>query len=142
MMNSRAVFIIVRLHVRQVAVTLCNLFSNLQRNILNNVFVAFAEVRCYIVQCDLSNLQQFVPEKAWRNSLRSRLLARQGRRSVGFTKKQTNKKYRHAWEKLRCKLLEGSYTVQRRLQVATIVAKSITGFYFVQRCAQQQLQCA
>ena len=50
-----------------------------------------------------------------------------------FTKKST-----HAREKLRCKLLEGCYAVQQRLQVATIVAKSRTGFYFVQRCAQQE----
>ena len=28
--------------------------------------------------------------------------------------------------------------MKRRLQVATIVAKNRTGFYFVQRCAQQQ----
>ena len=28
--------------------------------------------------------------------------------------------------------------MQRQLQVATIVAKSRTGFYFVQRCAQQK----
>ena len=68
-------------------------------------------------------------EKAWRNSL----LARRGRWSVGFIKKST-----HARGKLRCKLLEGCYTVQRQLQVATIVAKSRTGFYFVQRCAQQK----
>ena len=68
-------------------------------------------------------------EKAWRNSL----LAHRGRWSVGLTKKST-----HARGKLRCKLLEGCYTVQRQLQVATIVAKSRTGFYFVQRCAQQK----
>ena len=68
-------------------------------------------------------------EKAWRNSL----LAFRVVWSVGFTKKST-----HAREALRCKLLEGCYTVQRRFQVATMVAKSRTGFYFVQRCAQQK----
>ena len=68
-------------------------------------------------------------EKTWQNSL----LAHRGRWSVGFTKKS-----KHAQGKLRCKLLEGCYTVQRQLQVATIVAKSRTGFYFVQHCTQQQ----
>ena len=67
-------------------------------------------------------------EKAWQNSL----LARRSRWWVRFTKKST-----HARGKLRCTLLEGCYTAQRQLQVATIVAKSRTGFYFVQRFAQQ-----
>ena len=36
------------------------------------------------------------------------------------------------------KLLEGCYTVQRRLKVAAIVAESRTEFYFVQCCAKQK----
>ena len=110
------------------AVRLCNFLSNLQRNI----------EKCFCCSCRsevLHRVTQFEQlatiraEKAWRNSL----LARRGRWSVGFTKKST-----HARGKLRCKLLEGCYTVQRQLQVATIVAKSRTGFYFVQGCAQQK----
>ena len=66
-------------------------------------------------------------------ALRYSLLARRSRWSVGFMKKAT-----HARGKLRCKLLEGCYTVQRQLQVATIVAKSRTGFCFVQHCTQQK----
>ena len=36
------------------------------------------------------------------------------------------------------KLLEGCYTVQRRLKVSAIVTKSRTEFYSVQHCAQQK----
>ena len=39
---------------------------------------------------------------------------------------------------LRDKLLEGCYTVQRRLKVAAIVATSRTEFYLLQRCTQQK----
>ena len=109
------------------AVTLCNLVSNLQRNI----------EKCFCCSCRGGVLhretqsepdwQRFVPRK------RYLLLACRSRWSVGFTKKST-----HARGKLRCKLLEGCFTVQRQMQVATIVAKSRTGFYFVQRCAQQK----
>ena len=110
------------------AVTLCNLVSNFQRNI----------EKCFCCSCrggvlhratQSEQLATICTEKALRYSL----LARRSRWSVGFTKKST-----HARGKLRCKLLEGCYTVQRQLQVATIVAKSRTGFYFVQRCAQQK----
>ena len=40
--------------------------------------------------------------------------------------------------KIALKVAGGCYTVQWQLQVATIVAKSRTGFYFVQRCAQRK----
>ena len=86
----------------------------------------FFQTYNHILQQQLATI---CAEKPWRNSL----LTRRSRWSVGFTKKST-----HARGKLCCKLLEGCYTVQRQLQVATIVAKSRTGFYFVQRCAQQK----
>ena len=88
---------------------------------LKNVFVAVAEVRCYTVQRNWATCND-----SYRESLAKVATGAPGsggRWSVGFTKKST-----HARGKLRCKLLEGCYTVQRQLQVATIVAKSRTGF--------------
>ena len=83
-----------------------------------------------VTPCNVpEQLATICAEKAWWNLL----LACRGQWLVGFTKKSM-----HAQGKLRCKLLEGCYTVQRQLQVATIVAKSRTRFYFVQRCAQQK----
>ena len=67
--------------------------------------------------------------KAWRNSLALRT-----RWSVGFTKKYARS------ESIALQVAGELMKVQRRLQVATIVAKSRTEFYFVKRFAQQK-QC-
>ena len=104
------------------AVTLCNLLSNLQRNI----------EKCFCCSCRGGVLHRATQSEQLGTICTEKAL-RRSRWSVGFTKKST-----HARGKLRCKLLEGCYTVQRQLQVATIVAKSRTGFYFVQRCVQQK----
>ena len=116
----------------QGAVTLWNLVSNLQRNI-EKCFCCSYRGGVLHRATQSEQLATICTEKALRYSL----LTRRSRWSVGFTKKST-----HARGKLRCKLLEGCYTVQRQLQIATIVAKSRTVFYFVQRCAQQnKMRC-
>ena len=95
------------------AVTLCNLFSHLQRNI-EKYFCCSCRGGVLHRATQSEQLATIYTEKALRYSL----LARRSRWSVGFTKKST-----HARGKLRCKLLEGCYTVQRQLQ----------------RCAQQKM---
>ena len=110
------------------AVTLCNLVSNLQRNIEKCLCCSY---RGGVLHRAMQSEQ--IAMICTKKDLRYSLLAHRSRWSVGFTKKST-----HALGKLHCKLLEGCYTVQGQLQVATIVAKSRTGFYLVQRCVQQK----
>ena len=55
---------------------------------LKNVFVAVSEVGCYTVQCNLSNLQRFVPRKPcdiryWRAGVGGRSDLQRNRRTLG-----------------------------------------------------------
>ena len=55
---------------------------------LKNVFVAVAEVRCYTMQCNLSNLQRFVPRnrgdtRYWRAGVGGRSDLQRNQRTLG-----------------------------------------------------------
>ena len=98
-------FAVLQLRVKLGAVILCVIFSATCNATLENVFVALAEMRCYAMQRHLSNLQpRFVPAELGHSQL-----ARRGRWSVGFTKKNTSQRSR--LNCLPCELLRGDVTL-------------------------------